>query len=223
MRAWWSPLLEPQKRVELAEQVGLLVAELGGAEPVDRIRTRGLADLQHLVADLVDGLVPLDAGPLAVDELHRIFQPPLVVRVLAHRGALGAVRAHVERAVPTRLLADPDAVLDFGDDGAADRAMGADRFDAGGAGGERSGGGGFRLAHAARQRARQDHAAGEQAGARQERAPVEAGAGDRRQGFVSDEWPSRCRWIFFLSMSPSCNRIATCPRLAPGGEILECG
>ncbi len=45
---------------------------------------------------------------------------------LAHRGALGAMRAAVDRAVPGRLLADPDAVLHFGDHGAADRAMRAD-------------------------------------------------------------------------------------------------
>ena len=50
--------------------------------------------------------------------------------VLAHRGALGAVGAHVERAVPAGLLADPHAVLDLGDDRAADRAVGADGLDA---------------------------------------------------------------------------------------------
>ena len=36
------------------------------------------------------------------------------------------MRAAVDRAVPARLLADPNAVRDFGGDGAADRAMGAD-------------------------------------------------------------------------------------------------
>src|SRR5258707_9920705 len=44
----------------------------------------------------------------------------------AHRRALGAVRTAVDRAIPGRLLADPDAVLNFGDHGAADRAMRAD-------------------------------------------------------------------------------------------------
>ena len=99
------------ERVELAEQVGLLVAEFGGAEPIDRVRTRGFADLQHLVADFVDRLLPRTRAPLAAFELERIFQAALVVRVLAHRGAFGAVRTHVERAVPAGLLADPDAVL----------------------------------------------------------------------------------------------------------------
>ena len=50
------------------------------------------------------------------------------MRVLAHRGTLGAMRAEVERAVPAGLLPCPDAILHLGDDGAADRAMGADRF-----------------------------------------------------------------------------------------------
>ena len=45
---------------------------------------------------------------------------------LAHRGALGAMRAAIDRAVPARLLADPHAVRDLGDDRAADRAMRAD-------------------------------------------------------------------------------------------------
>ena len=54
--------------VELAEQIGLLVVVLGRAEPVHRVRTVPgdlgplLADLQHLVADLVD--VALDSARL---------------------------------------------------------------------------------------------------------------------------------------------------------------
>ena len=53
---------------------------------------------------------------------------------LPGRGALGAVRAAADRRIPARLLADPYAVLDFGDDGAADRAMRADILADGGAG-----------------------------------------------------------------------------------------
>ena len=45
---------------------------------------------------------------------------------LAHRRALGAMGATVDRAVPGRLLTDPDAVLHFADDRTADRAMRAD-------------------------------------------------------------------------------------------------
>jgi hypothetical protein len=115
----------PERR-ELAEQIGRFVGELGRAEQIDRIRARFLADLQHLVADLVDRLIPGDLLPLAVDQLHRILQPALALDEFAHRRALGAMRAAVDRAVPGRLLTDPDAVLHFGDDRAAHRAMGAD-------------------------------------------------------------------------------------------------
>src|SRR5262245_2906770 len=106
---------------ELAEQIGALVGELGRSHPVDRVGTGSLADLQHLVADLVDRLVPADAGPFAGNELHRILQAPVAMGVFAGGGALGAMRTQVEGAVPAGLLADPDAVLHFGNDGAADR------------------------------------------------------------------------------------------------------
>jgi hypothetical protein len=49
--------------------------------------------------------------------------------VLADGGTLGAVRTKVERAVPAGFLADPDAVADFCNDGAADGTMRADRLD----------------------------------------------------------------------------------------------
>ena len=111
---------------EFAEQIGALIGQLGRAEPVDRIRARLLADRHQLVADLVDRLIPGDAGPLAVDQLHRIFEPALAADELAHRSALGAMRAAIDRAVPARLLADPDAVRDLRRDGAADGAMRAD-------------------------------------------------------------------------------------------------
>ena len=111
---------------ELAEQIGALVGELGRAEPEDRIRAVLAADVHQLVADLVDRLIPRDPLPLAVDELHRVFQPAVAVHDLADRRALGAVRAAVDRALPGRLLAGPDAVLDLGRHRAADRAVGAD-------------------------------------------------------------------------------------------------
>src|SRR5260370_2739607 len=111
---------------ELAEQIGALVGHFRGAPPVDRIRSGFLADLQDLVADLLDRLVPRDAGPLAVDELERIFEPAVGMHEFAHRCALGAMRAAIERAVPARLLADPNVVLHFGRHRAADRTMRAD-------------------------------------------------------------------------------------------------
>src|SRR3546814_16707166 len=82
---------------ELAEDIGALVGELGGAHPVCGFRPRCLPDLHQLVADLVDGLVPGGSGPLAVDQLDRIFEPAIGVHELAHAGALGAMRAAVDR------------------------------------------------------------------------------------------------------------------------------
>ena len=88
-----------------------------------------LADLHHAVADLVDRLFPADPLPLAAFLLHRIFQAAFAMGMLAHRGALGAMGAEVEGAVPAGLLPDPDAIIDFGHDRAADRTMRADRLD----------------------------------------------------------------------------------------------
>ena len=67
-----------------------------------RLRPRLLADRHQLVADLVDRLLPGQPGPLPVHELHRIFQAAVAVHELAHRRALGAVRAAVDRAIPVR-------------------------------------------------------------------------------------------------------------------------
>src|SRR5690606_40226650 len=111
---------------ELAEEIGTLVRELGGAEQVDGVGAVALADLHHLVADLVDRLLPGDALPLAAGQFHRVFQPPVAVRDLAHGGTLDAVAAAVDRAVPNRFLPDPDAVLHLRTNRAADGAVGAD-------------------------------------------------------------------------------------------------
>ena len=162
----------PERR-ELAEQIAAFVGEFRGAEQIDRIGARLGADFHHLVADLVDRLVPRDLLPLAVDQLHRIFQPAVAVHQFAHRSALGAMRAAVDRAVPGGLLADPDAVLHFGDHGAADRAMRADvLFDFRWRADDLRPG--LRLAHRA-ERHQPDRGArsGCQTGASQERAAVE--------------------------------------------------
>ncbi len=161
----------PERR-ELAEQIAAFVGEFRRAEQIDRVGAGLGADLEHLVADLADRLVPGDLLPLAVDELHRILQPPVAVHQLAHRGALGAMRAAIDRAVPAGLLADPHAVLHFGDHGAADRAVRADvlphfrrRADDLRAG--------LGLAHAAeRQQPECNGATGRETGAAQERAAI---------------------------------------------------
>ena len=119
-------VVRPPVRRELAEEVGLLVAVLGRAEPVHRVGPRLLADAQHGVADLVDGVVPAHALPLAAGELHRVLHTAGADAVLAHRSALRAVRAQVQRGLEVRLLPRPHAVLQLGDDAAADRAVRAD-------------------------------------------------------------------------------------------------
>ena len=116
------------ERVELPEQVGLLVIVLRGSEPVHRVGARGLADLEHLVADLVDGVFPLHPLPFAADQLGRIFQPAFAMRVLTHRRTLGAMGAEVERAVESGLLAEPDTAAHLSEHGATDRTVGAHGF-----------------------------------------------------------------------------------------------
>ena len=99
---------------------------------------------------------------------------------LANRGALGAMRAAIDRAVPARLLADPHAVRDFGDDGAADRAVRADVLadgDRGAGSGRRTGLGLADTDH--RQSADDGQSTGGEAGAAQEGAAVERATGLR--------------------------------------------
>src|SRR5207245_157310 len=163
----------PERR-ELAIKIRAFVGELGGAEPIHGVRTRLLADRGELGADLVDGLVPAHARPLAVDELHRIFQASIAVHELAHRGALGAMRAAVDRRIPAGLLANPYAVRNFRHHRAADRAMRADVL----ADGDLRAGGRRRtclgLAHAReRQCAERGETAGYEAGAAQKSATIE--------------------------------------------------
>jgi len=156
---------------ELAEQVGLFVVGLGRAKPVNPIRPGGsVADLHHLVADFIDGVFPGNPGPFAVDELGRIFQPAFAVRMLAHCCALGAMGAEIERGIKSRLLADPDTVLNLSHDRTTDGTMGANGlldFDFA------IRALGMRLAHhTARQRARCRQSAHGQPGATQKRPPV---------------------------------------------------
>ncbi|MDT4827727.1 hypothetical protein FQZ97_610850 [compost metagenome] len=99
---------------ELAQQVRLLVVVLGRADPVDGIRTAFLAQLHQLGGDFLVGGVPADALVLAVDQFHGIAQAVFAVAVLAHRRALGAMRAQVDGRIEHRFLAHPDAVLDDG-------------------------------------------------------------------------------------------------------------
>src|ERR1700687_3652597 len=109
------------ERAKLTEQISAFVGHLGRTEPVNRIRALFAANFHQLVADFIDGLVPVDPGPLPIDELHRIFEAALAADQFAYCGALGAMRTAIDRRIPTRLLTDPHAIRDFGGDGAADR------------------------------------------------------------------------------------------------------
>src|SRR3546814_20917176 len=75
----------------------LFVAVLGRAQPVDGVGAGAVVDLQHLAADLVDRLLPGNLRPLAVDQLGRMLQAAFAVRMLADRGALGAMRSEERR------------------------------------------------------------------------------------------------------------------------------
>src|SRR6185437_12045502 len=102
------------------------IGELCRTEPVDRIRPGLLSNLHHLVADLAYGPTPAHARPLAIDELHRIFETTFAVYEFAYRRALGAMRTTIKGTVPTRLLADPNAIGNFRRNRAAHCAMRAD-------------------------------------------------------------------------------------------------
>jgi len=114
------------ERAELAKQIRAFVGEFRRSQPIDRIGAGLGADVEQLVADLVDGLIPGNSRPLPAGELHRITQAAFAVDQFAYGRALGAMRAAIDRTVPTRLLSDPHAVSDLSRDGAADRAVGTD-------------------------------------------------------------------------------------------------
>jgi len=169
------------ERAELAEQIGALIGHLGRSEPVDGIAARFLTDCHQLVADFVDGRLPRDARPLAVDELHRIAKPPLAVDQFAHRGALRAMRSAIDRRIPARLLADPDPVQHFRSHGASDRTMRTDALANGRTRGEWPGRRSFRLADSAdRQRAQRSQRAAGKTGAPQESTAIETAAVSRQ-------------------------------------------
>ena len=88
-----------EERHELAHERRLLVVVLRAADPEHRIGSRFLADREQAVTDFVDCLVPGNLLPLAVDELHRRLQPMRAGddAVIAHRCALGAMRAEIQR------------------------------------------------------------------------------------------------------------------------------
>src|SRR5206468_171897 len=108
------------ERPELAEQISAFVGHLGRAEPINRIWPRFFANLEHLIADLVDRSFPGDSRPLPIHELHRIAQTPFAVHQLAYGSTLRAMRSAIDGGIPARLLADPDPVQHLCSHGASD-------------------------------------------------------------------------------------------------------
>ena len=129
IRAWWSQLLVPKNdtNLRIRYDCSLLCFE----RPTQKIAS---GPDSFLIARILSptSLIAWSHEircPLAVDELHRRLQPMRMLDdpVLAHRRALGAVRAEIDRRLEHRLLARPHAVLDRRVDRAADRAVRAHR------------------------------------------------------------------------------------------------
>ena len=111
---------------EFAEQIGPFIGEFGAAQQEGGIRPAFLPGFHQLVSDFGDGIVPGHALPLAIHQLHRVFDAAVTMHQFAHRCALGAMRAAIDRRFPSRFLADPNAILHFRNHGAANGTMGAD-------------------------------------------------------------------------------------------------
>ena len=115
------------QRHELAQQVRLLVAVLRRSDPIRRVGTAFLADVEEFCGDRVERLVPRYAAPLATLELHRCLQPTIAVGLVARGGALCTVTAEIDRRLERGFLVRPNAVLHGGIDRAADCTMRTDR------------------------------------------------------------------------------------------------
>ena len=113
--------------VELTEEVRLLVVEFGRPQPVNRIGAGLLSDLKHLVADLVDRIVPAHSYPFAANQFGGIFEATLTMPMFPHRCTFSAVGAQVKGMIKSRFLTHPDSVVDLGIDAATHRAVCAHR------------------------------------------------------------------------------------------------
>ena len=97
--------------------------------------------------------------------------------VVPHGGALAAMRAAIDRAIPIRLLTRPDAVGHLGDDRTAHRAVRAHVLAPRHGGAGRRWRAGFGLAHGTdRQASERSEAAREEARSAQEAAAIETNA-----------------------------------------------
>src|SRR5690606_334412 len=67
-------VVRPPQGGELAEQIGAFVGEFCRSHPVGGFRPGFFTDLEKLVADAVDRVIPGGALALAVDGCHGVFQ-----------------------------------------------------------------------------------------------------------------------------------------------------
>ena len=111
---------------EFPIKIRAFIGEFGAAQPKGRIRAAFLPGFHQLVGNFGDRIVPGHALPLAIHQLHRVFDAPVAMHQFAHRCALGAMRAAIDRRFPSGFLPDPNAILHFGNHGAAHRTMRAD-------------------------------------------------------------------------------------------------
>jgi hypothetical protein len=153
----------------LNREIGSFVGEVGRAEP----KTESGPDFCRISRSLSP--ISSMACSLAVHEVDWVAQPALAQHVIANHRALAAMGAAINGTVAVGLLADPYAVGDFGNDGAADRAMGANILaprDRRGRGRRLSSLGAADVAE--RQRAERRQAPRGEARALQETAPIQA-------------------------------------------------
>ena len=85
----------PHRR-EFTEQVSLFVTVLGRTQPIDRIRSGFLPNIEQFVTDFVYGLIPGNLFPLTIDQLGRILETTLTVSVFTDGCTLGAMATFVE-------------------------------------------------------------------------------------------------------------------------------
>ena len=112
-------VITPPHTHPLAQQKALFVAMFARPDHKNRIRSAGLAKLQHLDADFFKRLVPGNTLVFAIHQLHGVAQPEFASAVVAYCCALGAVRPHIDRGIKHRLLPYPNTVFDHGINGTA--------------------------------------------------------------------------------------------------------
>ncbi len=119
-------VVRPPESSKFSLQVGHLGGDFGTAVEVQGIGTVVFSEFGQLVADLVHCLIPGDVCPFAVDALHRAFQTFFADHHVDGAGTFTAMGTAGDRMILGDFLANPDTVLYFGLDTAADGTIGTD-------------------------------------------------------------------------------------------------